>query len=158
MSLTTIPRNKHGHPIYTLRFPGCRLYVVNASSLIPIIERQTHTLSFAPIESAATAAVLKTSSITNEIMARDPGSASNHFAVFRKTVRPVLARGPSLEAMFRRSFHTMSLSLDKQLTLGCPMKVSLFSWTSHAITLAGTNAEYGKANPFQEPHIEQAWQ
>ncbi|RYP39039.1 hypothetical protein DL767_002366 [Monosporascus sp. MG133] len=91
-------------------------------------------------------------------MAREPGSECNHFAAFRKTVRPVLARGPSLEAMFRRSFQTMSLSLDKQLTLGCPLKVALFSWTSHEITLAGTNAEYGKANPFQELHVEQAWQ
>ncbi|KAH9988971.1 cytochrome P450 oxidoreductase [Xylariaceae sp. FL0662B] len=154
----TRTRDKYGHPIYTLRFPGLRLYVVNASSLISIIDRQTQTISFAPIESQATAAVLGTSKTTNEIMARKPGSDQNHFAVFRKTVRPVLARGPSLEAMFKRSFQTMSISLGEQLTLGSSKETKLLAWAGYEITLAGTNAEYGEANPFRDSYVEQAWQ
>ncbi|EFY96984.1 Cytochrome P450 CYP5327B1 [Metarhizium robertsii ARSEF 23] len=151
-------RNEHGHPIYTLRLPGWRLYVVNANSLIPIIERRTRTISFAAVESKAAAAVLGTSKTTNEIMARDPGRTQNHFASFRKTVRPVLAPGSAtLDAMFKRSFHTMSLSLDEQLTPGSPRSVQLLAWTGHEITMAGTYGEYGGANPFQDPFVEQAW-
>ncbi|KAI1445928.1 cytochrome P450 oxidoreductase [Annulohypoxylon stygium] len=150
--------DQYGHAIHTLRLPGFRLYVINASSLIPIIERQTQTISFAPIESQATAAVLGTSNTTNEIMAHNPGSDQNHFAVFRKAVRPVLASGPSLDIMFKRSFQSMLLSLDKHLTPGSPKKARLFAWTSHEITLAGTNAEYGEANPFRDSSVEQAWQ
>lgn len=157
-SLTIIPRDKYGHPIHTLRLPGIRLYVVNDNSLIPIIERQTRTLSFAPLEFHATTTILGTSKATNETMARDPGSDQNHFAVFRKTVRPVLARGPSLDAMFKRAFRTMSQSLEKQLASGSPRKVKLFAWTGHEITLAGTNAEYGEANPFRDSSVEREWQ
>ncbi|KID60642.1 cytochrome P450 oxidoreductase, partial [Metarhizium hybridum] len=110
------------------------------------------------VESKAAAAVLGTSKTTNEIMARDPGRTQNHFASFRKTVRPVLAPGSAtLEAMFKRSFHTMSLSLDEKLTPGSPRSVQLLAWTGHEITMAGTYGEYGGANPFQDPFVEQAW-
>ncbi|KAK0727677.1 cytochrome P450 [Lasiosphaeria miniovina] len=152
-------RDKHSHAIYTLRFPGVRMYVVNAPRLIPLIERQTATLSFAPVESAATAAVLGTSDATNRIMAADPASPDNHFAVFRKTVRPVLAPGPFLAAMFMRSFTTMSRSLDVQFGGGrAGVTTKLLAWTGREITLAGTTAEYGEANPFSEPDVYQAWQ
>ena len=143
--------------MYTLRFPGCRLYVVNANSLIPIIERQTQTISFAPIESQAAAAVLGTSRVTNAIMARDPGSDHNHFSAFYKVIRPVLAPGKTLDEMLRRSFCTMSRSLDEQFQSDKPSMSQLFAWISHEITLAGTNAEYGLANPFQDPEVEKAW-
>ncbi|KAK8121734.1 hypothetical protein PG984_010404 [Apiospora sp. TS-2023a] len=91
-------------------------------------------------------------------MAHDPGSDQNHFAVFRKAVRPVLAPGPYLNTMFQRSFRTMSLSLDAQLTSAEPIKVDLLAWIRHEITLAGTDAEYGEANPFRDPSIEESWQ
>ncbi|KAK7987042.1 25-hydroxycholesterol 7-alpha-hydroxylase [Apiospora saccharicola] len=155
--LFTSLRDRYGFPIYTLRLPGLRVYVVNDRSLISAIERSTRTLSFAPIEAQAAAAVLGTSKVTNEIMAHDPGSDQNHFAVFRKAVRPVLAPGPHLNAMFQRSFQTMSLSLDAQLTSAEPTKVDLLAWIRHEITLAGTDAEYGEANPFRDPSIEESW-
>lgn len=135
------------------------MYVVNDKALISAIERDTRTLSFAPIEAQAAAAVLGTSKVTNNIMAHDPGSDQNHFAVFRKAVRPVLAPGPHLNTMFQRSFRTMSLSLDPQLTSAeRTTNVNLLAWIRHEITLAGTDAEYGEANPFRDPSIEESWQ
>ncbi|KAK2603646.1 hypothetical protein QQS21_004119 [Conoideocrella luteorostrata] len=151
-------RDTYGYPIHTLRLPGLRVYVVNANSLIPKIERQTRTFSFAPVEAQATAAVLGTSNKTNEIMARDPSCDNNHFAAFHKMVRPIMARGGALGTMFRRSLQTMSLSLDEQLTPGSRKTANLLAWTGHEITMAGTNAEYGGANPFQDFRVEQAWQ
>ncbi|KAK8042957.1 cytochrome P450 [Apiospora phragmitis] len=134
------------------------MYVANDRALISAIERNIRTISFAPIEAQATAAVLATSKATNDIMARDPGSDQNHFAVFRKAVRPILAPGPHLDTMLRRPFHTMSLSLDAQLASAEPIKTNLLAWVRHEITLAGTNAEYGEANPFRDPAIEASWQ
>ncbi|KAK7961875.1 uncharacterized protein PG986_002700 [Apiospora aurea] len=156
--LFTSLRDNYGFPIYTLRLPGLRIYVVNDRALISTIERNTTSLSFAPIEAQAAAAVLGTSKVTNNITAHDPGSDQNHFAVFRKAMRPILAPGPHLDIMFQRSFQTMSLSLDARLTSAEPAKVNLLTWIRHEITLAGTNAEYGEGNTFRDPAIEESWQ
>ncbi|KAI0854944.1 cytochrome P450 oxidoreductase [Xylaria cubensis] len=149
--------HQYGDQIYTLRLPGLRLYIVNNNQLISLIERQTKTISFAPIESQATAMVLGTSMSTNKIMARDPGSRKNHFAAFRRTIRPVLSRGPILDGMLRRSFDTMASSIGIHLSLRLGQKVKLVEWTGHEIAQAGTNAEYGEVNPFKDPQVEQSW-
>ncbi|KAM7190411.1 cytochrome P450 [Rhypophila sp. PSN 637] len=154
-------REKHGHPMYTLRFPGLRMYVVDANWIIPLIERQTRTFSFAPIEAFATSAVLGTSKTTNKLMVADPESPGNHFAAFRKRLRPILApAAPCLGIMMRRSFEAMARSLDDQLlqvAAGSTVRKGLLAWTGHEIMLAGTTAEYGAANPFCDAEVEQAW-
>ncbi|KAI0552663.1 cytochrome P450 oxidoreductase [Xylaria curta] len=155
--LTMLSRHQYSDQIYTLRLPGLRLYIVNNSQLISLIERQTKIFSFAPIESQATAMVLGTSMSTNEIMARDPGSKKNHFAAFRNTIRPVLSRGPILDTMLRRSFETMASSIGILSSPGRGQKINLAKWTGHEIVQAGTNAEYGEVNPFKDPQVEQSW-
>ena len=150
-------RHQYQLPIYTLRLPIARLYIVNDSLLIPVIERQTKVIAFSPIQAEATANLLGMSEATNETLKKDPTSDNGHFISFHHAVRPALAPGPGLDAMNRRSVDTLASSLDN-LRQHRSSTVSLFAWVQHEIIMATTDAEYGPFNPFRDPEFEQMWQ
>lgn len=149
-------RNEYGLSIYTLRMPWSRHYVVSDTSLVPAVDRQSRTISFAPIEAHATASFLGTTQNTNEIMRRDPTGDQGHFNTFHKSIRPTLSPGSGLEAMLTGSFKVMESSLWR-LSQETPKPVDLFHWVRHEILLATTTGEYGPANPFLDPKVEQSW-
>lgn len=144
----------HKLPIYTLRLPWIRCYIINDHSLIPSIDRHIRTIAFAPIEAKATAGVLGTSSITNEIMSRDPTSNTGHFITYHKAIRPPLAPGPGLDAMLSRAIRALQQSVCNLQLSG---NVSLFHWVRHEVILATSEGDYGPANPFRDPDFENAW-
>lgn len=43
-------RDEYRYPIYTLRAPGPRLYIVNSLDLIKRLDRHIETVAFSPIE------------------------------------------------------------------------------------------------------------
>ena len=143
-------------PIYTIRLPGVRCYVINDPALISAVERQPQMLSFAPIEANAAAATLGMKATTHEIMRRNPTASDGHFVTFHKAVRPALAPGSSLDNMVKNAVNVMESSLmifqqkKKQNT-------HFFSWVRHEILSAVTEGEYGPGNPFRKPAFEQAW-
>lgn len=145
---------KHDLPIYTLRVPGVRCYIVNDHSLIPFIDRQIRTISFAPIEAKGTAGALGTSSLTNEIMNRDPTSETGHFITYHRAVRPSLSPGPGLDAMLRRSVAALEQSMYNSRR---SKSLRLFHWIRHEIIVATAEGDYGPGNPFRDSNFEDAW-
>jgi hypothetical protein len=137
--------------------PIARLYIVNDSSLIPAIERQSKVIAFSPIEAEATANLLGMRAATNETLRRDPTGDNGHFITFHHAVRPALAPGPGLDAMNRRSVESLVASLDGRRKARSSV-VSLFDWVQHEMIMATTDAEFGPGNPFREPEFERAWQ
>ncbi|KAM7210436.1 Cytochrome P450 [Rhypophila decipiens] len=148
-------RDRNRLPIYTVRLPWSRCYVINDTSLIPVIDRQVHTISFGPIEAKATAGVLGTTDATNKIMGFDAAGELGHFTTFHRAVRKPLSPGPDLEAMMARAVGFMESSLAKMQNH--TTTTDFFRWIRHEITLASTDGEYGVGNPFQDPVFEKAW-
>ncbi|KAI7778676.1 hypothetical protein LA080_001911 [Diaporthe eres] len=58
-------------PIYTLRIPGVRLYIVNATSLIPPIQRQVRSISFVPITLKMHSTMMNLSPATSRMISQD---------------------------------------------------------------------------------------
>ena len=148
-------RDKYGLPIYTLRLPGQRIYVVNSVALIPPLQRQIKTIAFAPIEAQAAATVMGVGPAGNAIIgAENMREHGSYLATFVPSTLPALGRGPGLDAINRAAIEYISDSLAK---IKNSQTVELFSWVRGQMFAATTEAIYGPKNPFRDPTLEQAW-
>ncbi|KAK7994273.1 cytochrome P450 oxidoreductase [Apiospora marii] len=150
-------RDQYKLPIYTLRLPGMRMYVVNSRPLITAIQGQFRTLSFTAIEAAIAANVIGVEKATNDIIGSNLGRDSGYLMRFPKYVHHALSAGPGLDAMNRKSIQVLADSLDKWATSSTPATVPMFEWVRHELLLASTDAVYGPKNPFRDPAMEKAW-
>ncbi|KAF2680028.1 cytochrome P450 [Lentithecium fluviatile CBS 122367] len=109
-------RNKYHVPIYTLRLPGIRLYVVNSASLIQAAQKQFRVLSTPPLEAKAIIQVLGLSKEAQFILLENIDSKQGGWGFmfkFYKTVNPSLAAGNNgLDAINRVSVQRVQELLD----------------------------------------------
>ncbi|KAI1085984.1 cytochrome P450 [Rostrohypoxylon terebratum] len=152
----SVMRDKHKLPIYTLRLPGTRLYVVNSISLIPVVQRQFRTLSFTAIEAAVAKNVIGVSKRTNDIISSNVTDDQGYLMSFARYIHPTLSAGSSLDAMNRRAVQVIADSLEKWAEEG-PTNVKMFQWIRHELVRATTESVYGPQNPFRDPEMEKAW-
>ncbi|OTB09632.1 hypothetical protein M426DRAFT_18266 [Hypoxylon sp. CI-4A] len=149
-------RDKYNLPIYTLRMPGSRIYVINSASLVTSVQSQFRALSFTAIEASIAANVIGVSKATNDIIGNDVTKDGSYLMSFPKYVHSALNAGPGLDAMNRRSIQVIAKSLDKWAKEG-PVSIKLFEWVRHELLLASTEGVYGPKNPFRDPAMEKAW-
>ncbi|KAI0806444.1 cytochrome P450 [Xylaria sp. FL0064] len=149
-------RDKYNLPIYTLRLPGTRLYVVNSPSLITSVQNQFRKLSFTAIEANIAANLIGVSKATNAIIGRDLTSDNGYLMSFPKYVHSALSAGPGLDAMNRRSIQVITKSLNTRALQGTTT-IDMFLWVRHELLLASTEGVYGPKNPFRDPAMEEAW-
>ncbi|KAI0400159.1 cytochrome P450 [Xylaria palmicola] len=149
-------RDKYNLPIYTLRLPGSRFYVVNSPSLLTSIQNQVRTLSFTAIEAIIAANLIGVNKATNAIIGADLTSDHGYLMSFPKYVHASLSAGPGLDAMNRRSIQVLSKSLNILAEKG-GATIDMFTWIRHELLLATTEAVYGPKNPFRDPAMEEAW-
>ncbi|KAI2465943.1 cytochrome P450 [Annulohypoxylon bovei var. microspora] len=152
----TSMRDKYNLPIYTLRLPGARLYVVNSTALIPVVQRQFRTLSFTAIEAAVAKNVIGVTKTTNNIISNNLTLDEGYLMTFSRYIHPTLSAGSSLDAMNRRAVEVIADSLDKWAKKS-PVTVKMFHWIRHELVNATTESVYGPHNPFRDPAMEQAW-
>lgn len=78
---------------------------------------------------------------------------------FYQSMHPALGPGQGLDAMNRVMIQTIAASVDtlKPSKKGEATRIGLVEWLKHEITLATTDATYGRMNPFQEPKVEKAF-
>ncbi|KAI0843827.1 cytochrome P450 [Daldinia vernicosa] len=145
-------------PIYTLRLPRIRAYIINATELIPVLQRQWRTISFTPIMASAGQTALGMSQAGTDILQKDITSDSNSVVGLMPIMARVMAPGPSLNSMVRTAVKVMTNSIDK-LEQGneAYTKIKLYEWTRHEILMATTEAVFGPKNPYRDPTIESAW-
>lgn len=157
MELTGSIRDKLSLPIYTLRLPGSRLYIINDTALIPILQRQVRTLSNAPILVRVFSHFMGISGKALEIMSRDP--IESHGFVHQITVETSkgLTPGPNLDDLNAKAVQILDKSLEALCAKKTSTTVELFAWASQEIMLATTNAVYGPKNPFKDPTVRDAY-
>ncbi|KAI0382382.1 cytochrome P450 [Hypomontagnella monticulosa] len=149
-------RDGYNLPIYTLRMPGSRIYVINSTPLITSIQSQFRTLSFTAVEASIAANVIGVSKATNGIIGRDVNRDGSYLMSFPKYVHSALSAGPALDAMNRRSIQVITKSLDNWAKEGATT-IKLFEWVRHELLLASTEGVYGHKNPFRDTAMEKAW-
>ncbi|KAI2469102.1 cytochrome P450 [Annulohypoxylon bovei var. microspora] len=154
--LHRLMRDQYNLPIYTLRLPGSRLYVINAPPLLTSAQSQIRTLSFTAIQSDIAANIIGVNKATNEIIGRGVTSHGSYLTSFPKYIHPTLSTGPGLDDMNRRSIQVVAKSLDKWAGKGITT-VKMFQWVRHELLLATTEGVYGPKNPFRDANMEQAW-
>lgn len=137
--------------------PGARIYVVNSTSLIPIIQRQFRTVAFTPFAARAFKYAMGGSKAANDIMALDMTEDHGYLMSFDTAIHPAVSPGPALDAMNRASIQAVAASLDK-LRRQSPTTIDMFKWIKHEVLLATTDAVYGPQNPYRNPAMEEAWQ
>lgn len=146
------------------------MYVVNATELIPALQKQWRTISFTPIMASSGTGPMGMSKEAGEILNRDIMSDSNPVQNWARAVNRSLAPSEALDKLNRRAVEVM---LDMMGTV-IPMNdsatekvaqpqvdheavVDFWAWTHHVIVQATTEAVYGTANPFRERTFEDAW-
>ncbi|KAH9883538.1 cytochrome P450 [Xylariomycetidae sp. FL2044] len=151
-----VMRDRFNLPIYTLRLPGSRMYIVNSPPLLTSVQSRFRALSFTAIEASIAANVIGVSKATNDIIGHDVNCDGNYLMSFPKYVHSALSSGPGLDAMNRRSIQVIADALEKKAKEGTST-VKMFQWVRHELLLASTEAVYGPKNPFRDPAMEQAW-
>jgi hypothetical protein len=154
--MLTIGSHQYKLPIYTLRLPFTRLYLINETSLISAVEKHTKVFSFAAIEAKAMGNLLGMSEEAKATLREDPVAEDGHFMTFHKAFRPAVSPGLGLDSMIMASARTMAASLNRTIQ-GGQIQVDLFKWVEHEVLLATTDAEFGPGNPFRDPEFEAAW-
>lgn len=150
-------RDKHDLPIYTLRLPGSRLYIVNDTRLIPVVQKQVRALSFAPLLVRVFSHFMGFSPAALSIAGAD--AVEHHGFVHQMTVQTgqALAPGPNLDALNAKAVSILNASLSALSAKEAPTVVKLFEWASHEIMMATTDAIYGPRNPFRDPAVREAY-
>lgn len=136
--------------------PGSKLYVINSTALIPVVQRQYRTIAFTPIESKAARGVMGCSDTADKIINIDQTKDGAYLMSFAKAIHPAMAPGVHLDAMNRVSVQRIAELLDN-LQYTAPRKLNLFEWTRHSILRVTTDAVFGSRNPFRDPSLERAW-
>lgn len=154
---TCLYRDSHGLPIYTIRLPFTRIYVVNDTDLIPVLQRQWRTISFAAITASA-GTVCGMSKKALNIMNHDLTNEDAFSISWPRFIASSLAPGPELDAINKKSVEVFSAELAKQQTgQSGTFTVGLREWSRHMMIVSTTEAIYGPQNPYRDPAIVDAW-
>ncbi|KAM0810028.1 putative Cytochrome P450 [Seiridium cardinale] len=148
-------RNQYGLPIYTLRLPFSRIYIVNSTELIPLLQKQWRTVSFAAIAADA-GSVVGMSKEAVRVMHQDLTSEHGFSVSWPTFITPVMGPGEDLDAINRRSVDVFA---DEMRTLKAQgtVRLGLSQWSRQTIVTATTEAVWGPQNPYRDPLIAKAW-
>ncbi|XXH02880.1 hypothetical protein Hte_009268 [Hypoxylon texense] len=148
-------RDTYKLPIYTLRMPFSRMYIVNATELIPALQKQWRTISFAAIAADA-GNLVGMSKEAVKIMHQDLTSEDGFSVSWPKYIMPVMGPGADLDAINRRSIEVLSVGMETLRAQGT-VQVGLWQWSRRVMVEATTEAVWGPQNPYRDPVIAEAW-
>jgi hypothetical protein len=157
--LIRVSRDKYRLPIYTLRLPGSRLYVVNSPSLISAVQKQHKALAFMPMAAKGSIKVSRFSTAAADIINTNTNGEEGDWGyvhTFHDAIQSSLSPGTKLDAMNRVMLGLVAASID-HIAKEPAMCVLLHDWVKHQITLASTDSVYGPANPFRDSAIKKAF-
>lgn len=95
--LIVVHRDACNYPIYTLRLSFSRMYVINATDLIPPLQKKWRTISFTPVLASSGPGPMGMSKEAGEILHRDVTSDANPVAAWARAVSRALAPGEALD-------------------------------------------------------------
>ncbi|KAI1108697.1 cytochrome P450 [Nemania sp. NC0429] len=148
-------RDAYKLPIYTLRLPFARIYVVNSTDLIPLLQKQWRTISFAAI--AADAGSLVGMSKEAVKVMHDNITSEHGFSVsWPRFIMPAMSPGKDLDTMNRTAITVFAAETEKPRAQGA-VAVGLGEWSRQAMVTATTEAVWGPQNPYRDADVAESW-
>jgi hypothetical protein len=141
--------------IYTLGIFYFKIYVINSRRLIPLVQRNSRTLSFNPFKQIGSKVYAGSSNYTVDLYGKP-----NFLRDIDKATSQSLAPGPQLDSLNLRATNSLKESLEELLSRNSAketVRIRLYKWSTHAVTLAATNGVYGTSNPYLNKRIEDAF-
>jgi len=141
--------------IYTLGIFTFKIYVVNSRHLIPLVQRLSKTLSFAPFMQVAAKAFVDCSKYTVDLHANPDFTRD-----LSRAMKDSLSPGPHLDYQNLRATNSLKDVIDKSFSRSSASNSSrlrLHEWVKHVITIAASNGVYGTSNPFLDAQVEHAF-
>ncbi|KAI1124447.1 hypothetical protein F5Y10DRAFT_285087 [Nemania abortiva] len=149
-------RDKYSQPIFTLRLPFTRLYIITSTSLIPVVQRQFRTLSFSPVQIRAVLNFASPSKEAIDLVTKNIDNDEGFVHGFSKAVYPTLM-GNMLDTLNQRTIDVMLAEFNKLASKGTSSTIPMYKWTDEQITYATTDGIYGPHNPLRDPKNFSAW-
>lgn len=151
----SINRDEYNLPIYTLRMPFSRMYIVNSTELIPELQRHWRTVSFGAI-SAGAGAITGMSDKGLELLNRDLQNEHDFTLSTPKFITPSMAPGEDLDAMNRRAVEIYAEETEALRERGA-VRVGLREWVRQIMVTSTSEAVWGPQNPYGDAAIAEAW-
>ncbi|KAF2868228.1 cytochrome P450 [Massariosphaeria phaeospora] len=131
------------------------MYIVNSTELIPLLQKQWRTVSFAAIAADAGHAVGMSKEAV-KIMHQDLTSEHGFSVSWPRFIVPAMAPGKHLDAMNRRSVEVFADEM-KTFKAQRTVRLGLSQWSRQTMVAATTEAVWGPQNPYRDPVVVEAW-
>ena len=134
------------------------MYIVNSPRLLPLLQKQWRTVSFAAIAADAGSTVGMSKEAV-KIMHEDLASEHGFSGSWPRYIMPAMSPGKDLDAINRRSVEVFAGELEKlkRNANGGPTEIGLSRWSRDSMVTATTEAVWGPQNPFRDPSVAEAW-
>lgn len=127
---------------------------MNSTALIPLLQRESQTISFSPILEKVAAGIMGFSKRGLDIVRKDDYNLLDKSA---QLIHKNLAPGPRLHALEERVVQSFAVSLNVLAITSGPLTLNLHDWISREIIAATPRTIYGSRNPFQDHENVIAW-
>ena len=131
------------------------MYVVNSTELIPILQKQWRTISFAAIAADA-GPLVGISKEGSKIMRENLQSDHGFCPSWPKYIMGVMGPGRDLDAINRKAIKVFSANMEELRAEGV-VKVGLWEWSRRNMITATTEAVWGPENPYRDAAVAEAW-
>jgi cytochrome P450 len=147
-------RTRYRLPIFTMRMPFQRMYIVNAAELIRVIQSKANLTTFVPN-------LLDFGMLFSGVNHESRTLIHEKFAAqgngFTMSVHKFLAQGSMLQVASRSAIDKLAASVPNRFALSSRNEVSLLETIKRDLMLALTGAIYGPENPYDDPEVEASW-
>ena len=131
------------------------MYIVNSTELIPMLQKQWRTVSFAAIAADAGIAVGMSKEAVR-IMHENLTSEHGFSVSWPRFIVPAMSPGKDLDAINRRSIEVLAGEM-KALNAKGTAGLGLSQWSRQTMVTATTEAVWGPQNPYRDPAVVEAW-
>ncbi|KAI0018952.1 cytochrome P450 [Xylariomycetidae sp. FL0641] len=142
-------------PIYTLRLPWFRVYVVNETALITAVQRHFNTISFSPMLVKMSSSFMAVSQEAYDVISRDPTDSKGFIMGMAQLTHHDLSPGPHLDSLNRKSIRIIKATLDRLSHMSTTLRLK--DWIDREIMMATSESIYGPSNPFRDPAVLEYW-
>ncbi|KAF2832521.1 cytochrome P450 [Ophiobolus disseminans] len=131
------------------------MYIVNSTELIPLLQKQWRTVSFAAIAADAGITVGMSKEAVR-IMHEDLTSEHSFSVSWPRYILPAMGPGKDLDAINRRSVEVLADEMEA-LRANNIVRLGLSQWSRQTMVTASTEAIFGPQNPYRDPIVAEAW-
>ncbi|KAI4844312.1 cytochrome P450 [Aureobasidium sp. EXF-8845] len=142
-------------PIVTIDFLVSKVYLVNKSSAVAQVQRNSKVITFDPFIDSAAERMVNVSPAGLKLLTGKENGGGDLNRKIVKAMHPALL-GPGLDIANKNMVNNLVKSVD-ELASTKGKTFDLYAWVKHSIAIASTDAVWGPKNPVRDPANEAAF-